>query len=185
MENKVLKWQIYGFVFISILGSFDHFLFEFSGYFYPVGPIAAVNESVWEHLKLAYWPLVLFASIEYRYIKEESKNFLLAVAVAAYVMPIYIIIVFYSYTAITGHSILAVDLLTFYSCVFIGQYLSFKILILRELPKSASIISLILILLLGVIFVLFTYFPPHCFIFQDGLTGEYGILTHYDPIFVK
>ncbi len=121
MENKVLKWQIYGFVFISIMGSLDHFLFELSGYFYPVGAVAAVNESVWEHLKLAYWPLVLFAIFEYRYIKKESKNFLPAVAVAAYVMPAYIVIIFYSYTAITGYSILAVDLLTFYSCAFVGQ----------------------------------------------------------------
>jgi hypothetical protein len=50
MKNEILNWQIFGIFFILIIGSMLHFLFEWSGYLLPVGAIAAVNESVWEHL---------------------------------------------------------------------------------------------------------------------------------------
>lgn len=183
MENKVLKWQIIGFVFISLVGSFFHFLFELSGYWVPIGAIAAVNESVWEHLKLAYYPVIIFACIESRYIKNEAHNFFVAKAVTAYIIPTIIVIVFYSYTALTRESILAIDLLTFYSSVLIGQIFSYKILCKNQLSKLYTYGALVAIILLGVLFVLFTYFPPHLPIFQDSNAREYGILKHYHPIF--
>ena len=65
MENSILKWEILGIIFIFSLGSFFHFLFELSGELYLIGAISAVNESVWEHLKLSYFPLAIFSVIEY------------------------------------------------------------------------------------------------------------------------
>ena len=177
MENRnlILKWQIFGFFFIIIVGSFFHFLFELSGYFFLVGAIAAVNESVWEHLKLAFWPIILFALIEYKYIKKEESNFGLAKAAASYVAPILIVIIFYTYTAIIGMHLLLMDILTFIVAVFVAQLINYKLLISRELPNYTKIISMVFIIVLAFIFVLFTYLPPHLPIFRDSTTGFYGI----------
>lgn len=178
IEENVLKWEIFSLFFVIIVGSFLHFLFEISGYFYPIGAISAVNESVWEHLKLGFWPIVFLAPVEYKFIKERVKNFVIAKVVAAYIIPLSIIIIFYTYTAILGTNLLIMDILTFIIAVIIGHIISFKIMISQEKPRIMTIISLILILLFAIVFVLFTYFPPHLPIFQDSLTGQYGITKH-------
>ena len=165
-------------MFVLIVGSFLHFLFELSGYFYPVGAIAAVNESVWEHLKLGFWPIIFFSPVEYKFIKERINNFMLAKMIAAYTVPASIVILFYSYTAILGAHLLIMDMLIFILAIVIGHVLSYKILISSEQPNVVSKISLVLIIFLAFIFILFTYLPPRLPIFQDSLTGQYGIVNH-------
>lgn len=175
IEGNVLKWEILSIFFVIIVGSFLHFLFELSGYFYPVATIAAVNESVWEHLKLGFWPVIFLAPIEYQFIKEKVNNFLFAKMVAAYIIPISIVIFFYSYTAIIGTHLLLMDILIFILAVIIGHVISQKIMTSPENPQLIAKISMILIILLAFLFIIFTFFPPRFPIFQDSLTGQYGI----------
>lgn len=176
MNKKVLIWEIIGIVFITLLGSFMHFLFEITGYWPPIGAIAAVNESVWEHLKLGYWPLFFFALIEYKFIKDEANNFAFAKFIGSLLIIGVIIVFFYSYTAILGEDILILDILSFIISIVIAQLVSYKILTMKKLKKVVSIISLIGIVILGLLFILFTYFPPHIPLFQDAETGGYGIV---------
>ena len=165
-------------LFIIFLGSFMHFLFELTGYWAPIGAIAAVNESVWEHLKLGYWPLVFFTLIQYNFIKDEAKNIALAKLLGSLVIIGFIIVFFYSYTAILGEDLLFLDILSFVLAVVLAQLVSYKILTMKRLKKAVSIVSLVGLAIIGLLFILFTYFPPHLPLFQDGLTGEYGIVIH-------
>ncbi|MFW9820225.1 MAG: DUF6512 family protein [Candidatus Thorarchaeota archaeon] len=175
MNKKVLIWEIIGIVFITLLGSFMHFLFELTGNWPPIGAIAAVNESVWEHLKLGYWPLIFFMLIEYKFIKEEINNFALAKFVGSLLIGGVIIVFFYTYTAILGEDLLILDIFSFILSIVIAQLVSYKILTIKRLNKSVSIISLIGLVILGLLFILFTYFPPHIPLFQDAATGGYGL----------
>ncbi|MBD3214996.1 MAG: hypothetical protein GF311_20460 [Candidatus Lokiarchaeota archaeon] len=175
MRNRILKWQIGGSIFIIMFGSFLHFLFELSGNFLPVGAISAVNESIWEHLKLGYWPLVFFGILEYRYVNKESQNFFLANLVSALLILFIIPVFFYSYTAIIGEHILWLDIFSFIFAVNVGQFVSYKIMMKSEYNLEISYISLFGIIIIGVLFVVFTYFPPQIPLFQDSLTGLYGI----------
>ncbi|MBD3253951.1 MAG: hypothetical protein GF383_02610 [Candidatus Lokiarchaeota archaeon] len=175
-ENKlVFKWQVYGMLFIMIVGSLLHFLYEWTGSFYPIGAISAVNESVWEHLKMGFWPVIFFAPLEYRMIKEDVQNFIVAKTLASYIIPLTIIAIFYSYTAILGRNFLLFDGLSFIIAIIIGQIVSFKILTINELNRTFPIITFVLICLLGLSFVFFTYFTPELPIFRDSQTGFYGI----------
>jgi hypothetical protein len=74
-NKKVLIYEIAGTAFIIFLGSAFHFTYEFSGRFAIVGAFSAVNESVWEHLKLAFWPSLIWLLIEYLPIKKLTNNF--------------------------------------------------------------------------------------------------------------
>jgi len=178
MKNKILQWEILGMVFIIIVGSLFHFLFEWLFSWPPIGAITAVNESVWEHLKLPYWPLVIFSLIEYKFIKEKANNIIIGKNIAAIISIGTILIVFYSYTAILGTELLIIDILSFFLGVIIGQVVSYKILTLNELPRWISIISWIIIIGFGLSLILFTYLPPHLPIFQDPESGLFGILHH-------
>jgi hypothetical protein len=177
MNKKVLYWQLSGIIFIVLFGSFLHFLFEISGYFLPLGAIAAVNESVWEHLKLGYWPLIFFGIVEYNFLKKESRNFFLAIFISALLIIIIIPVFFYSYTAILGEDILFLDIFSFVLSVVIAQLVSYKILTLQNFSNIISYISLAGIVILGLLFIVFTYFPPQIPLFQDSLTGMYGITS--------
>ena len=43
------------------MGTLLHFLFDWTGGNAVVALFSAVNESIWEHLKLLFYPMVLFA----------------------------------------------------------------------------------------------------------------------------
>jgi len=177
-RKSVLVYELFGMIFIIILGSILHFTFEFSGRQPVVGAFSAVNESVWEHLKLGFWPALLYAAVEYRYVRKSTHNFLSAKAVGIYAIPIAIAVLFYSYTAVLGEDLLVLDILTFILAVIIGQLASYKLLVYRELQGSLNQISLVALALLRLAFVLFTFCPPHLPMFRDPISGEYGIINH-------
>ena len=179
LEKKtVLIYEIIGMLFIIMFGSLLHFTFEWSGYQQIVGVFSAVNESVWEHLKLGFWPALLYALIEYRFIKKRTNNFFLAKTVVVYAIAVIIPLIFYSYTAITGESIFLIDILSFIVAVIIGQLLSYRLLTHKQLSDKLEKLALVALLLLGVAFIVFTFYPPHLPLFQDPISGEYGIINH-------
>jgi hypothetical protein len=174
IRGNVLKWELWGIVFVLLLGALWHFVFQLTGDNKVVGAFAPVNESVWEHFKLGFWPMIIYALIEYKYIGWRTNSFFIAKTAALYIIPVIIGLVFYSYTAVIGHSILAIDIATFAVAVAIGQLISFKIMTYDELPQYLNYISLAFVVLLAALFAFFTFYPPELSIFLDG-TGFYGI----------
>lgn len=175
MKRPALRWELIGIGIIIIVGSVLHFAFEWSGNWPPMGVIAAVNESVWEHLKLAFWPALFYALLEYPFFKSSVPNFVTAKAAGIYVMPLAIVVLFYSYTAIIGGDILIADILIFMVAVALGQLTSYKLLTVRRLPPWLDKLGLAMVVLLAVAMGVFTFYPPHLAIFRDSLTGGYGI----------
>lgn len=174
MEKLILKWELWGIVFIVFVGSALHFVFEIFGGWPPLAIIAAVNESVWEHLKLGFWPAVIFALIESRFIKKVNNNFMFAKAIGILLIPVTIAVLFYGYTAFTDH-ILAVDITIFVVAAVLGQMTSYKILTAPALPSYTRTLGIVLMIIMLIAFATFTYYPPELPLFQDSLTGGYGI----------
>ncbi len=176
MKRSILKWELVGIAVIAIAGSLLHFVFEWSGGLAPVGAIAAVNESVWEHFKLAFWPALIYAIVEYPFLRHSAKNFMFAKAIGIFVMPLVIGVVFYAYTAIAGEEILLVDILLFFVAVALGQLASYKVMTMRRLPRWTGGVGLVMVILLAVAFIVFTFYPPELGIFRDAVSGGYGII---------
>ncbi|MCW3999013.1 MAG: DUF6512 family protein [Candidatus Bathyarchaeota archaeon] len=174
MKRKVLAYELVGIAFIVILGSLLHFTYELSSDNLLVGVFSAVNESVWEHLKLAFWPAVLFSLIELAPLRGTANNFVLAKTVAVYVMVALIPAIFYAYTAFTGESIFAVDVASFVVAVIVGQLISYRLLVYRQLSSKLMWLSLVFLVALAVLFAIFTFMPPQTGLFQDSITGKYG-----------
>ena len=71
-SKQIIKsWSVYGAVAIIILGTILHYFYPWFGENRVLGAFVPVNESVWEHLKLGYWGLVLFSIPEYFKIKDK------------------------------------------------------------------------------------------------------------------
>ena len=69
---KILRWELAAVFFILLFGSGLHFVFEFSNFWHPVAPFAAVNESIWERLKMVFWPGLIFFSVQYAFFKTDA-----------------------------------------------------------------------------------------------------------------
>jgi hypothetical protein len=178
--KSIFRWEMWGILFIVLLGSLLHFTFEFSGGWRPLGIISAVNEGVWEHLKLAFWPATIWTIIEFFFVHRQFKNaypnFVFAKAIGAYIMPLVIVATFYSYTAFTKDSILAVDLSSFVIAVVIGQIISYKLWSSSRLYRIFNWLGLAMLIIGVLLFTIFTFYPPTAGIFQDAVSGGYGIV---------
>ena len=174
MNKSILKWEIVGIAFMIVLGGALHFVFDLSGGWRPLAIIAAVNESVWEHLKLGFWPALIYFLIEYRFVKRHSGNFFFAKAIGILVIPLAITVLFYAYTAFT-EDMLAIDLTIFVVAIIIGQFTGYKLLVNGPLPSWLNKLGIILLILLTVAFSTLTYYAPQLPIFQDPVSGGFGI----------
>lgn len=173
-RKNVLRWQILSVIWVLVVGTLLHFTYEWSGESLIVGAFSAVNESVWEHLKLGYWSMILFCLIEYPFIKEYSNNYFFAKATAIFAMNLFIVWFFYSYTALTGNHSLLLDVAAYIIGAVIYGIVSYKIMI-KEHSIKLNKLGLILLVIFGTLFILFTYFPPKLPIFKDLQTGSYGV----------
>ncbi len=176
-QRTFFAWELTGVIFISLAGSLLHFVFDLFGRWPALAVIAAVNESVWEHLKLAFWPALIYAFIEWIFLHRSAKNFWVAKAIGIFSMPVLIVVTFYGYTSLAGRHILWVDISLFVLAVFVGQMISGRLLQRRSFVPLVRTSAIFLLIAMIVAFSLLTYFPPRCPLFCDPRTGQYGILS--------
>ena len=74
MKQRSVLWQWAGFAVATFGGTILHFLYDWTGGSILISPFSGVNESTWEHMKLLYWPLFLFALIQRLFFKEEDQS---------------------------------------------------------------------------------------------------------------
>lgn len=174
MEKSIPGWQLGGFVFTSAAGTFLHFLFDLTGQSVAAALISAVNESVWEHMKLIFFPMLLYALIEYRAWGRQRRGFwcvkLTGIALALTLIPV----LFYTYTGIFGTSVSLVNVIIFYiaaAAAFAAETHSFQQGHPCRLPAPAAVLLLALI---AAAFLRLTFSPPRIPFFRDPVTGTYG-----------
>lgn len=170
---KFKKWEIWGAVISIVLGSLLHFVFELSGGSHFIALFGAVNESTWEHLKLAFWPTFFYTLIEWWIFRKEFKYFCQAAFIKLFSMPVIIVVLFYGWLALFEDNFIY-DILIFMVAVIVGYYLSYKIVKAQKSSLPETLWAILIIAQL-VIFSLFTYFPPHSFLTHDPVKGGYGI----------
>ena len=174
MDIKEIKnYQIFSTFLAFILGTLLHFTYNISGKNVLVALFSAINESVWEHMKLLFFPMLLSTIIGAFYFRKKLPNFLCSKTIGILTSLLFIIIFFYTYTGILGRNIAIVDILSFFISVIIGEFISY-ILIVNKF-KCNKIIAIIVLIFLLLCFVFFTFYTPKIGLFKDPVTGKYGI----------
>ena len=154
------KWHFTGFIFTVVFGTFLHFAYELSGYNKLMGYFSSVNESVWEHLKLLFWPMFLFSVAEFFCYGKKECDFFLVKLISIFAATGFMIVFFYTYSGILGFSILAVDALIFVLCAFTGQLTSYYLLSKTGgTDKGDNLRGFIILMLMALCFVMWTYNP--------------------------
>ncbi len=173
MKRTVWLWQIFGFAAVSLGGTLLHFLYEWLGGAVWIAPFSGVNESTWEHMKLLFWPMLVYAVIQslfFRSYKDfwciKLKGTLLGLGA--------IPTLFYLYNGVIGKSPDFVNIAIFFIsaaavCVFETHLLG------KRSPHCKKRLAIVSLCLIGAAFVIFTFMPPHIAIFMDPVTGKYGV----------
>lgn len=173
--SSLAKWQIGGFVFTSVLGTLLHFLYDICGKSIILAPFSAVNESTWEHMKILFIPILIFAFIENKFIGNRYPDLFSAKLLGILLGLILIPVLFYSYTGIIGKSIDFINISIFFLVAAIVYYVE-TILIKNRMTLGINPkIALIIIFLIFLTFAITTFIQPDIPLFVDSTTGKSGI----------
>lgn len=175
-SRDLARLELAGAVVMIVLGSALHFVFDLAGGWRPLALFAAVNESIWEHLKLAFWPGVLWAAIMPLPASVARRDVFAAKGVSLLVTATLIVAIFNGYTAILGRNLLVLDISTFALAVVTGQVLSAALLTARGRWRRALLgPGQGLLALQLAAYCLFTFFPPDHWLFIETGSGNRGI----------
>jgi len=166
-----------------------HFVYEWSGNLTIVGIFAPVNESLWEHLKLTFWPMLIWWFVGYfSYGKNNRINpvqWFVSCTVALLVCPLVILAFYYTYTRALGIESLILDIFSLFLGVAAAQILALHVYNYAKFNLCWLFWAFVIQILMVVAFTVFTFIPPHIPLFQDSLTGNYGIACIINSPFSK
>lgn len=178
--SKPKIWILVSTSILFIIGSMIHFLYDILWENPLVGLLLPVNESVWEHIKMVLLPVILWWSFYYHFQGKQhqiDKNRWFTAALVALLTSFASIpLLYYFYTGAFGIQLLWVDILILLFALLFGQLLGVHIY--RHCKPINFKYVLIILALIVLLFMIFTYFPPHIPLFQDKTTGCYGIIPH-------
>ena len=72
-----MTYTIISIIIISIIGTISHFLYDISNHNKFIGLFSAVNESTWEHIKIALTPTFFWCIID-GILFGQNPNYFLA-----------------------------------------------------------------------------------------------------------
>ena len=174
MKRSIGLWQLMGFAVTSFGGTLLHFLYDWLGEAVWIAPISGVNESTWEHMKLLFWPMLIFAVVQSFFFRDR-KDFWCVKCRGILLGILLIPVLFYTYNGAIGKSPDWLNIAIFFlsaavAYIYETRLFNEETLICRS-PKRAIATLCVLALL----FVTFTFLTPEIGIFKDPLTGSFGI----------
>ena len=174
MKQRSILWQAAGFALVTFGGTILHFLYDWTGGNILVSPFSGVNESTWEHMKLLFCPLFLFALAQRPFFKGQNNYWCVKLAETLLGLAL-IPVLFYTYNGVFGKSPDWINIAIFYITallVFLFEWWAFKN---DRLQCKHPRLAFAAICLIGVLFIVFTFATPQIPLFQDPLTGTYGV----------
>lgn len=174
MKRSLSLWQFWGYAAVSLGGTLLHYLYEWTDESVLAAPFSGVNESTWEHMKLLFFPMFLFALLQSFFFRERQDFWCIKLAGTLYGL-VLIPVLFYTYNGAFGKSPDWLNIAIFFiagGAAFLWETRRFR----KETVRCTfPAVSFALFCLIGAAFVIFTFLPPSLPLFRDPLTGTFGI----------
>ena len=172
-ERKWRRWEIAGLFFAIGAGNLLHFVYDRSGG-HPVAALfAAVNESVWEHMKLLAVPWLVWTAAELLLLRRTA--WLAPRAAGLLTGVVTIPVLYYTYTGALGVNSTLVDILIFQAAVLLAFAVTWRTGKVRRLQAVLwRILGALVLLGAAALFVWWTFVPPQLPLFADPSTGFAG-----------
>lgn len=170
--KSIRKYFVISCFIAIIFGTLQHFAFDLTNNNILIGLISPVNESVWEHLKLIFLPLTIFAIITKIVLKQ--KNIMIATTIATIISCVLILTIHYGFLLFNIEST-AIDIIAYILSMFLGFYIMYIFYSNPPLLEKYEILGYTLIVIMFVIFGIFTLHPPKTPLFLDNTLNIYGV----------
>lgn len=162
--NQLKCYIITGTIFVIFLGTISHFFYDWSGNNPLIGLFAPVNESTWEHMKLVFFPMLLFSLYAIPKFKNAypciTSSLFSGILAGTALVPI----IFYTYTGILGRNLFVLDLLTFLLAVIIAFIFVYKLTLSCRMQEHTILLCDVICATL-ICFLIFTVVAPDIGIF--------------------
>ncbi len=156
---RIIRRKDLPYILITIVtGIFAHFIYEFSGKNPVTALIAPINESVWEHLKLLFFPFLLTSLTEYYLRRPAPAPFFAARFVGVWTGMFSIVFLYYGYSGMIGRNFTPADIFLFIFGVVISYYASVKFS--KRLRFQEPLTIFLCWAFSALLFFIFTCFPP-------------------------
>lgn len=172
-----MLFTIISIIIISIIGTISHFLYNISGHNKFIGLFTAVNESTWEHIKIALTPTFLWGLVD-GLVYGIDGNYFLAKFISLLVLLILIPLLFYGYQYILKKDIPVLNILIFYISIIISQLAFYYLIKMNEVKPIIKYLSCVGIFLIFGGYMIHTLLPGKTFLFKDPITNKYGYKGH-------
>lgn len=174
MKRSIGLWQLMGFAVTSLCGTLLHFLYDLTDGAVWIAPFSGVNESTWEHMKLLFWPMFIYAIVQSFFFKDIGTFW--CVKLKGTLLGLVLIpVLFYTYNGVIGKSPDWINIAIFFIAAAIAYIYETRLFNNTKLSCELPRLSFVLLSVIGVMFVVFTFATPNIGIFEDPLTGAYGI----------
>lgn len=164
---------------LVVVGTLLHFAYDWSGHRRWVAVFSAVNESYWEHTKLAVWPVALWLVVLFALGGHQHTAFIPAATISLFSIPLTMVGIVVLYKRVTGRNVLWLDIAVFALVIVLSQTIFVQMI--QQLAPGTVTVALSIAYLVGMLgaFVTHTLSPPdEPDIFIDPITGKYGIDGH-------
>ena len=174
MKRSIGLWELMGFAVVSLLGTLLHFLYDWTGKNVLASLVSAVNESTWEHMKLLFVPMFIFAIVESFYFKDRGDFWCIKLK-GTLLGLILIPVLFYTYNGAIGKSPDWLNIAIFFISAAIAYICEARLFRKEKSLCISPKLAFAILSLIAVLFILFTFNTPEIGIFRDPITGAYGI----------
>jgi len=163
--KQLKKLTIIGILFVIATGSLAHFLYDWTGNNYIIGLFTPVNESLWEHMKLVFFPMLIYSLPMIFMFGKKFPCIISSLCIGNLTGTLLIPVFYYAYTSILGKNIFLFDIAIFIASVLIAFLLSYKHALSCKLqPYTFFLIGMMCFLF--TCFILFAYHPPALELFK-------------------
>ena len=174
MKKSINLFQLMGFAVTSFGGTILHFWYDWLGQATWIAPFSGVNESTWEHMKLIFWPMLIFAIVQSFFFRDR-KDFWCIKLRGILLGLILIPVLFYTYNGVIGKSPDWLNIAIFFISAALAYIYEAKLFKSENLSCKKPRLALYALLLIGMLFVIFTFNTPEIGIFKDPILESYGI----------
>ena len=174
MKRSIGLWQLMGFALTSLGGTLLHFLYDWLGEALWIAPFSSVNESTWEHMKLLFWPMFIFAVVQSFFFSDRT-NFWCIKLRGILLGQILIPVIFYTYNGVIGKSPDWLNISIFFISAAIAYIYETRLFNANTLPRRSSKLAIGTLCIIALLFIIFTFRTPEIGIFKDPLTQTCGI----------
>lgn len=135
----------------------------------------AVNESVWEHVKIFSVAYTGYAMLQATWLGIPFRHYAVAKVLGLYLLMGGMIGFNAVYTAFTGRNIPAVDILSSLILVILVQLVTFLLETSSINLEEYFAPAMLMLMLYYLMFFSFTIFPPKAGLFRDPVSGSIGV----------